>query len=312
MDLMQKIKQKAGQEIRTIILPEGDDPRIKEAAQVVNDEGFAKVVLLDKKSLDQKKVKEYASLFHDMRKHKGISEQEALDAVSDPLYYATMMIKEGEADGFVAGAANATANVARAGFYCLGLDKRLSVMTSTFIMVIPDCPFGENGVLLFSDCAIIPDPSARQLASIAVSTAELAQKLFDIKPRVAMLSYSTKGSASGRYIEKVQEATKLAKNLSPELLIDGELQADTAIVPEIAKKKDPEGLIQGKANVLIFPTLDSGNISYKLVQRMTGAKAIGPILLGLNAPCSDLSRGCSVSEIVDCVAICAVRAQKEK
>lgn len=310
MDVVSQIRQKAKREIKTIVLPEGGDPRIAEAVKIIQSGGFAKVVVLTKENLDPRKSKEYSDLYFSLRQGKGISPKEAVDTISDPLFYAAMMVRQGLADGFVAGAAHTTADVARAAFYCLGLDKRFSVMSSAFIMSVPDCRFGQEGVLLFADCGIIPEPSPRQLANIAVCTSELAGKLLNIVPKVAMLSYSTKNSASGRLVDKIKEATALAKELAPDLIIDGELQVDSAIVPEVAKIKDPNGKIAGDANILIFPNLEAGNISYKLVQRLAEARAIGPILQGLNFPCSDLSRGCSAEDVADCVAVTAIRAQK--
>lgn len=310
MDIIRKIREKAKSEKKTIVLPEGNDSRIIEAAKIIKKEGIAELVVLTKDNLDPNRVKFYSESYFAMRQAKGITQEEALQAVSHPVYYAAMMVKEGLADGFVAGAATTTADVVRAAFYCLGMDKRFSVMSSSFIMCIPNCKYGADGVLLFADCGVIPDPSPRQLANIAVCTSELAERILGIIPRVAMLSYSTKDSAEGRSIDKIKEATQLAKEIAPNLIIDGELQVDSAVVPQVAKIKDPNGIIVGDANVLIFPNLESGNISYKLVQRLANARAIGPILQGLNFPCSDLSRGCSVDDVVDCTAITAIRSQK--
>ncbi|MDD5005450.1 MAG: phosphate acyltransferase [Candidatus Omnitrophica bacterium] len=310
MDIVKKIRDKARKQKKTIVLPEGDEPRTIEAIKIIKAENIANLTVLTKSNLDPQKVKEYSDAYFSIRQQKGITYEDAMATISNPLFYAAMMVKQGLADGFVAGAANTTADVARAAFYCLGLDKRFSVMSSSFIMCVPNCRYGEEGVFLFADCGIIPDPSPRQLANIAVCTSELARRLLDITPRVAMLSYSTKGSASGRFIDKIKEATALAKQIAPDLIIDGELQVDSAIVPEVARIKDQSGIIVGNANVLIFPNLEAGNISYKLVQRLANARAIGPILQGVNFPCSDLSRGCSVEDIVDCVAVTAIRSQK--
>lgn len=311
MDIIQKLRHKAKQNIKTIVLPEGTDKRIVEAHHFVQSEGFARSILLAKDNLDPQKIKKYSDEYFALRQAKGVSAQEATTIVSNPLYYAAMMVREGAADGFVAGAVYTTADVARAAFYCLGLDKRFSVMSSAFIMIIPNCSYGENGIFIFADCGIIPDPSPRQLANIAICTAQLTYDLLDITPRVAMLSFSTKGSAEGRFVEKMREATALAKTLTPGLLIDGELQVDTAILPEVATIKDPKGPLGGRANVLIFPNLEAGNISYKLVERLAKARAIGPLIQGLNYPCSDLSRGCSAMDVVDCIAATAIRAQKQ-
>ena len=310
MDVVKKIREKAKKDLRTIVLPEGEDIRVIEAIKIIESEGIAKLVVLKKDNLAAIKIKEYSDLFFSMRQHKGISQQEAFETISNPLFYAAMMVRQGEADGFVAGALNTTADVVRAAFYCLGLDERFAVISSAFIMSIPNCQYGNKGVFLFADCSVVPNPSPRQLANIAVCTSELARKLLDITPRVAMLSYSTKDSATGRLVEKIKEATALAKKIAPDLIIDGEIQVDAAIVPEVARIKDPQGVIAGNANILIFPNLESGNISYKIVQRLTNARAIGPILQGLNFPCSDLSRGCSIDDVVDCVAVTAIRAQK--
>jgi len=309
-DIVRKLRQKAKRQLRTIVLPEGDEPRTIEAIKIIEKEKIANLIVLNKQNLDPQKINEYAEIFYLMRQHKGISKEEAREIVSRPLFYGAMMVREGLADGFVGGAIHSTPDVARAVFYCIGLDKRFSVMSSCFIMVVPDCPYGENGVFLFADCGIIPDPTPRQLAYIAISTAELARNILEITPKIAMLSYSTKGSAQGRLVEKIKEATALAKEADPNLIIDGELQVDTAIIPAVAKIKSPDGIIKGDANILIFPNLESGNISYKLVERLAKARAIGPILQGLNAACSDLSRGCSVEDIVDCVAVTAIRSQK--
>jgi len=309
-DMVSSIRQKAKKELKTIVLPEGSDPRVIKAIEIIQREKIANLVVLTKETLNPQKVKEYAEAYYSLQQHKGVSQDQASMIVSDPLTYAAMMVRQGEADGFVAGAVYTTASVARAAFQCLGLDKRFSVMCSCFIMCAENPKFGHNGVLLFADCGVIPDPSPRQLANIALITAELVKQVLDIEPIVAMLSYSTKGSASGRFVDKVKEAVTLAKNLAPDLIVDGELQVDAALVPEVAKTKDPDGKIAGRANVLIFPNLEAGNISYKLVERLANARAIGPIILGLNFPCSDLSRGCGVEDIVDCVAVTSVRSQK--
>jgi len=310
MDIIRKIRDKAKKEKKVIVLPEGHDSRIIEADRIIRSEGIAETIVLTKDNLDPDKVKAYADSYFAARQNKGTTQEEAVQVMSNPIFYAAIMVKEGSADGFVAGAVSTTADVARAAFYCLGMDKKFSVMSSSFIMCVPNCRYGADGVFLFADCGIIPDPSPRQLANIALCSSELAKKVLDITPRVAMLSYSTKGSASGRLVDKIKEATSLARELSPDLIIDGELQVDSAIVSDVAKIKDPGGIIVGNANVLIFPNLESGNISYKLVQRLANARAVGPILQGLNFPCSDLSRGCNADDVVDCVAVTSIRAQK--
>lgn len=310
--IIEKIRQKAKSNIKTIVLPEAQDERIRAAAQEISAKGLAKIILLDENNLDLKKINIYAQEFYELRKHKGISLEDAQKEISKPLYYGAMMVRNNEADGFVAGASISTPDVARAAIYCLGVDVSIATVSSCFIMAVPDCSYAEKGVFLFADCGIVPNPTSRELANIAISTARLAREVLEFTPRVAMLSYSTKGSAKGELVYKVREATDLVKNQEPDLIIDGELQVDSAIVPEVAKIKDPQGKFGGQANILIFPNLDAGNIAYKLVNRLAKAKAIGPLLQGLNWPCSDLSRGCNVEEIIDCVSVTAVRAQYRK
>lgn len=244
-----------------------------------------------------------------MRKAKGLDMDAARKLFDDPIYYAAMMIRDGKADGFVAGAVHTTPDVARTAIRCLGVDERMGLACGCFIMVVPGCAYGEGGTFLFADCGVVPDPNPRQLVCISVLAAELAKRVLNFTARVAFLSYSTKGPVEGKSVEKITEALKLVRELVPDLLVDGELQVDAAIVPEVAKMKYPDSPLGGQANVLIFPNLEAGNISYKLVQRLANARAVGPLLLGLNKPCSDLSRGCSVDDIVDCVAVTAIRAQ---
>ncbi|MBU2540817.1 MAG: phosphate acetyltransferase [Candidatus Omnitrophica bacterium] len=294
-----------------IILPEAGESRVQKAVRIINKEKIARVLLLEKKKLSKNKIKKFANTFYELRRQKGISMLDAVKIVSDPLYYAAMMVKNGEADGFVAGAHYTTPNVARAAIYCLGVDKRFSIASSSFIVAIPDCKYGEAGIFIFADCGIVPDPSSDTLANIAICTAQIARDVIGIKPRVAMLSYSTRGSSVGRLVQKVRRATELVKEKAPGLLVDGEMQVDSAIVPEVSRIKYPNSKLKGRANVLIFPNLEAGNIGYKLVQRLANARAIGPILQGLNFPCSDLSRGCSVDDIVDCVAVTAIRSKKK-
>ncbi len=308
IDVVKDFRRRASQRQKLIILPEKEDARIQAAAKIVKDENISRILLLGKEDLEKAKIEKFSQVFFELRKHKGVTLEEAKTTVSNPLYYAAMMVKTGEADGFVAGAANSTPDVARAAIYCLGVDPKINTVSSCFIMVFPEATFGENGVLFFADCGIVPQPTAEQLSQIAISSARLAEDVLGISPRVAMLSYSTKGSAKGDLVDKVREATRLAKQQRPDLLIDGEIQLDTAIVPEVAKIKDPNGILGGRANVLIFPSLEAGNIGYKLTQRLGKARAIGPLLQGLNKPCSDLSRGCLLEDIVDTVAVTALRA----
>jgi phosphate acetyltransferase len=308
VNIINKVREQARANLKTIALPEIDDNRVREAAKIIEKEGIAKPLLFGKGMLDKRKHEEYAQEYFRLRKTKGIELDEARQILEDPLYYAAIMTNLGEVDGFVAGASHATPDVARAAIQCLGVDERINIASSCFIMYVPDCPYGEEGTFIFADCGVVPDPNTRQLACIAISNAELARK-FGITPRVALLSYSTKGSAKGKAIDRILEALALAKEMDPSLLIDGELQVDAAIVPEVAQIKNSNDILAGKANVLIFPNLEAGNIGYKLVHRLAKARAIGPILVGLNKPCSDLSRGCSVEDIVDCVAVTAIRAQ---
>ena len=309
MDIVAKIRARAKAKLKTIALPEIEDSRVKEAAKIIEQEGIARVLLFGRGMLDKAKQEKYAQDYYALRKAKGLSMDEAIEALQDPLYYAAMMTRNADADGFVAGASHTTPDVARAAIHCLGVDERINIASSCFLMSIPECSYGEEGAFIFADCGIVPDPNARQLACIAISNAELAKKVLGITPRVALLSYSTKGSAKGRAIDKTLDALAMAKQMQPGLLIDGELQVDAAIVPEVAELKYPDSLLKGRANVLIFPNLEAGNIVYKLVQRLAKARAIGPIIVGLNKPSSDLSRGCSVEDIVDCVAVTAIRAQ---
>jgi phosphate acetyltransferase len=250
----------------------------------------------------------FANTFYTLRKHKGITEDEArATLIAKPVYYAALMVRAGQADGFVAGAVATSADVARAAIYCMGVDKTAGTLSSAFVMSIDDCPYGEDGTFIFADCAIVPNPTARQLAGIAYSSANLFRFLFEKEPIVAMLSYSTKGSAKGALVDKVVEATKLAKELYPDIRLDGELQLDSALVESVAKRKCADSPVCGKANVLIFPDLNSGNIAYKMAERLAGARAVGPLLQGLSKPCSDLSRGCKFEDVVDTIAATAVR-----
>ena len=307
--IVARLRENAKKDPKKIIFPEAQDSRVVEAVEYIKKEKIAHPLLLTPDNLEPEKQEEFANIFYERKQVKGVTLEEARETMENPLYYAAMMTRLGYADGFVAGAVCTTSAVIRAAINLLEIDKTLGLVSSCFIMSAPDSDFGEKGIMFFADCGVIPDPSPRQLANIALCTSELAQKLLGITPRVAMLSYSTKGSAEGKFIEKMREATFLAEQIDPDLVVDGELQVDAAIVPEVSKIKYPGSLLGGKANVLIFPDLESGNISYKLVQRLACARAVGPIILGLNKPCSDLSRGCSVEDIVDCVAVTAIRAQ---
>jgi phosphate acetyltransferase len=309
MNTIETIRRKASSDLKTIVLPEYDDPRIIEGVKIIEKEGIAKVILLTKDKINPQTKERYIQEFYQLRHDKGADIDTVRKLFDDTLYYGAMMVREGKADGFVAGASHTTPDLARAAIHCIGVDGRLTIASSCFIMVVPNSNYGESGTFIFADCGIIPDPNSRQLACIAITAAELANKVLNITPRVALLSYSTKGSAKGRYLDKVIEALGTAKEMSPNLIIDGEMQLDAAIVPEVAKIKCPASPVGGRANVLIFPGLEAGNIGYKLVERLAGARAVGPLLLGLNKPCSDLSRGCSAQDVADCVAVTAVRAQ---
>lgn len=309
MDTVAKIRNKAKAIQKTIALPEYNDKRVVEAAGIIEKEGIAKVIILDNDKIDPQDKKRYIDEFYKIRQAKGVSLQDVEKLFEDTLYSAAMMVREGKVDGFVAGASHTTADVARASIHGIGMDEKMSVASSCFIMASPHCPYGEGGTFIFADCGIIPEPSARQLACISISSAELMNKALGCRPRIAFLSYSTKGSAEGRSVDKITEALQIARGMAPDLLIDGELQVDAAVVPEVAKIKYPNSILGGRANILIFPNLEAGNISYKLVERLAGARAIGPIIMGLNKPCSDLSRGCSIDDVVDCVAVTAIRAQ---
>ena len=327
MSLMNAIRDRAIKLNKCIVLPEGAEERTLKAANVILQEKIARIILLGNKSeidqkaaefglnfIDQARVidpiehpdmERYAQMLFEIRKEKGLTYDEALALVKDPLYLATLLIKSGEADGEVAGAINPTGNVLRPAFQVIKTMPGISVVSGAFLMLFKDNPHAKDNILVFADCAVHPDPNAAELAEIAVSTAKTARVIAGIEPRVAMLSFSTKGSAKHAFCDKVIEATRLAKQLEPSLTIDGELQADAAIVEAVGIQKAPSSYVAGKANVLVFPNLESGNISYKLVQRLAGAEAIGPILQGMAAPINDLSRGCSVSDIVNMVAITA-------
>ncbi|OQY02061.1 MAG: phosphate acetyltransferase [Bacteroidetes bacterium 4572_117] len=330
MDLLKQIKENAKKDNKRIVLPEGTEERTLKAADEVLAEGTAKIILLGNPTeiknlankhelgninkaviidpLNHAKKERYIDLMVEIRKKKGLTREDASKLIEDPLYLATLMIKSGDADGEVAGARNATGDVLRPAFQYVKTAPGISVVSGAFIMILKNKEFGDNGLMVFADCAVHPNPTAKELAEIAVATAKTTKAIAQMEPKVAMLSFSTKGSANHEMVDKVVEATKLAKQMAPDLLIDGELQADAAIIEAIGEKKAPGSKIAGKANVLVFPTLETGNIAYKLVQRMAEAEAIGPILQGMAAPINDLSRGCSVSDISNLIAITANQA----
>ncbi len=309
MDTISRLREKARSQKKRIALPEYNDPRVKEAYAIIQKEGIADVTLLTPDRIDPSDKERYIEEFYEIRKGKGVDIDAVRKQFDDTLWSAAMMTRDGKFDGFVAGASHTTADMARAAIHCLGISDRITIACSCFIMAVPECSFGQDGTFIFADCGIIPEPNPRQLACIALSASDLAAKLLDIPPRVAFLSYSTKGSAQSKSAEKIAEAKKILSTMTSDLLFDGEMQADAALVPEVGRIKDPNGSVAGNANVLIFPSLDAGNICYKLVERLAKARALGPILLGLNKPCSDLSRGCSVHDVVDCAAVTAIRAQ---
>jgi phosphate acetyltransferase len=309
MNAISKIRKQAALKIKTIVLPEYDDARTLEAAKIVCKEKLANPLVLTPDLINKNQKERYIQEYYNLYQSKDIDLDTVKKLFSNNLYYAAMMTREGKADGLVAGAVHTTADVARACIRCIGLDERFTIASSCFIMDVPNCQYGDKGTFIFADCGVIPDPNARQLSCIAFTAAELAGKVLNFTPRVAFLSYSTKGSAKTKSAEKITEALGLLKTLSPSILADGELQGDAAIVPEVANIKCPDSPINGEANVLIFPNLEAGNITYKLVQRLSGCRAIGPLFLGLNKPASDLSRGCFAEDIVDSVAVTAVRAQ---
>jgi phosphate acetyltransferase len=330
MDLIDKIKQNAKNNRQRIVLPESHDERTLKAADAVIKEGIADIILIGKpeditgnaaklglknivhtRLVDPQtfeKGEEYVNLMVEQRKSKGLTKDEAFRLLQDPLYFATVMIKSGDADGEVAGADNATGDVLRPAFQYIRTKPGISVVSGAFLMFLKDKEYGDNGLMVFADCAVNPDPDDKELAEIAVTTAKTAKAIAGIDPRIAMLSFSTKGSASHPFVDKVARATEMASKMNPDLKIDGELQADAAIVESVGLKKSPGSPIAGKANILIFPNLESGNIAYKLVQRLGHAEAIGPVLQGLAAPINDLSRGCSVQDIIDLIAITSNQA----
>lgn len=312
MDVIKNLRETAKKNPKRIIFPEAGDERVVEAVKYIKEEKIAIPELLTHDNLEPEKQEEFANIFHERKSVKGMSFEEAREMMENPLYYAAMMVKSGYADGFVAGAQFTTSSVIRAAINCLTIDRRAGLISSCFIMQVPDCSYGENGLFVYADCGVIPYPTSEQLAKIAISCAYFVEEVLEISPKVALLSFSTKGSAEGRWVDKIKEAVDIAKARNSHFAIDGELQADAALVLDIAKRKLKESEVAGKANVLIFPNLDAGNICYKLTERLAKAKAVGPIVLGTVQPCSDLSRGCNVEDIIDCAAVTVVRAQRSK
>ncbi len=330
MDFVSKMKETARGNLQTIVLPEGNEERNLKAAEIIHKEGIANIVLVGPKEEIEKnaesfgvdlcgitiedpqtseKTQAYADELYELRKRKGVTQSMAEQIVLDPMYFATMMVKKDDAQGMVSGAVHTTGDLLRPGLQIIKTAPGIKVVSSFFVMLLKDEEFGEKGQMLFADCAVNPNPNAEELAAIAIATADSAKKLMKFEPKVAMLSFSSYGSAKHELVDKVVQATKIAQEARKDLAIDGELQLDAAIVESVGKKKAASSPVAGKANVLIFPDLQSGNIGYKLVQRLAGAEAIGPISQGFAKPINDLSRGCSVDDIVNVVAITAVQAQ---
>ena len=330
MSFIETIKEKARKDIKTIVLPEATEIRVLKATEQINKEGFARVILVGNELEVRKIIEEnninigstliidpkessetryYAESLYELRKEKGMTEEEAKKIVLDPVYYGMMMVKLGVADGLVSGSIHSTADTLRPALQIIKTKPGTKLVSSFAVMDVPNCEFGENGLFLFSDCGLNQNPNSDELAEIAISTANSFKTLTGKTPNVAMLSYSTKGSAKSDDVIKVQEATKIAKERMPELNVDGEMQLDAAIIQSVAKSKAPESKVAGKANVLIFPNLESGNIGYKLVERLAKAEAYGPICQGIAKPVNDLSRGCKADDIAGVVAITALQAQ---
>ncbi len=330
MNFIDTIKSRAKKDIKTIVLPETEDVRVLQAAEKIIEEGFAKIILVGDEEATKKiakenniniegttivnpitsdKYEEYVNKFYELRKNKGVIIEQAKEIMLNNVYFGMMMVKCEDADGLVSGAAHSTADTLRPALQILKTAQGTKLVSAFFLMVVPDCEYGENGTFIFSDAGLNANPTSDELSEIAISSAKSFEQLVQKDPKVAMLSYSTYGSAKSELVDKVVEATKLVKDKAPELKVDGELQLDAAIVKEIGEKKAPGSTVAGQANTLIFPDLNAGNIGYKLVQRLAKAEAYGPLCQGIARPVNDLSRGCSSDDIVGVVAITAVQAQ---
>lgn len=333
MGVMESIWRRAKSDVRHILLPEGTEPRMLHAARKITDEGIAHISLIGNKDqitqiakkenadltgvdiidpLSHSNRQKYINALYEIRKSKGMTEEQAAKLVEDNMYFATMMVKLCDADGIVAGAVSSTPQVWRPVLQIIKTKPGIKVAASCFLMEVPNCEYGENGVFIYADAGLNPNPDPEELASIAFAAADIAEVLTGMEPRIAMLSFSTKGSADDPTVTKVQEATRIAKEQRPDLLLDGELQVDAAIVPSVAARKCPDSPLKGYSNILIFPDLDAGNIAYKLTERLAKAMALGPLSMGLARPVNDLSRGCNADDIVNVVAITAIEAQSMK
>lgn len=331
MSFIEEIKQRAKKEIKTIVLPEAEDIRILQATEQVLKEQYANIVLVGNQENIEKKVEEnhlnirgakivdptisqnyekYTNLLYELRKHKGMTIEKAQELVKDPVYYGMLMVKDEEADGLVSGAVHSTSDTLRPALQILKTAPDTKLVSAFFVMVVPNCEYGENGTFIFADSGLNENPDAESLSEIAISSGKSFQQLVQKEPKVAMLSYSTYGSAKSELTEKVINATNLVKQKDPNILVDGELQLDSAIIPEVAQLKAPNSPLKGEANVLVFPDLNTGNIGYKLVQRLAKAEAYGPLCQGIAKPVNDLSRGCSSQDVAGVIAITAVQAQK--